>query len=468
MSKKGQKVTPNKPFSLKPVVAFLLYLFALFFGSALFPLATGLSLPIALISCGVGTLLFMVITRGKMTFFLSANWMFLPAILLIMNPDAAEAVGSFAWNQAMGGWVVAVWIAGLIYIVLASLVRLFGADKVARFFPRRLIGPLVIVAGLTAMAGIFESDIISPIRDFGASAYKTWIIFGVSLLSTLLFFAFKKTRSVFRLAPAGIGVIAGLLTTLVLDGTELLFLSKDLGQTLLLGPLSQGSGQASLFVFQDLETYFGFWSYLHFDWSSILSVIPLVLLAFGVHLVTVDRMDKKAETTLATEPGIDRTLVTEGIFTMASGLLSGVPMSLALGNDTLLRNDKPSRQGALITASLVLILLAIFEYGTFLQSVFPRAAVAGSLLGVLGFIALRGIALTFPHGFKISKGNLVLALLIVAFGLGLSGLEFYNSLTHRLDAFLIPGGILLSPLSVCVALFFLVHVIWTLGQTKRP
>ena len=467
MPKKGKKVTPQQGFSPKTVVAFLLYLFALFFGSALFPMATGLSLPVALISCGIGTLLFMLITRGKMSFFLSANWMFLPAILLIMNPDAAQAVGSMAWNQAMGGWVVAVWIAGLIYIILASLVRLFGMDKIARFFPRRLIGPLVIVAGITSMATILEYHVFSPVRDFGASPYKTWIIFGVSLLATVLFFTFKKTRSVFRLAPAGIGMVAGLLATAVLDGTELLFLSKDLHQTLLFGAFAQGSSNPALFVFQDLETYFGFWSYLHFDWNAILSVCPLVFLAFGVHLVTMDRIDRKAETTLAQEPGIDRSLVAEGICTMTSGLLSGVPMSLASGNDTLLKKNKPSYQAALVAASVVLILLAVFEYGTFLQNIFPRAVVAGSLIGTLAFIALRGVSLTFPTGLKIGKINWAWTLLIVVLGLGLSGVSFYNSLTHVWDAILIPGGLSLAPLSVIVFLAFSCFFVVTLIQNRR-
>lgn len=451
------KTLPKSRFA-HGIASFALYLLALIFGSIILPLATGLSLPIALLACGVASFLFLLISRGKMSFFLTANLIFLPGILLIMDEESRRTVGSVAWNQAMGGLVVAVWVAGLLYIVLASLVRLFGVEAIRRYFPPRIIGPLVLVAGLTALPSIFETMVIAPYRDGGASVYKSWILFAVAFAVTVVFYSFKKSRKVFRLVPAAIGLVSGFLVALLLDGIELWFLSKDISQTLLVNAFVHPASFFPLFLFQDAETYFGFWSYVHFDVNALLAIVPLVLIAFGVHLTTIERIDNHTQTTILSQPGVDRTLVGEGICTMAAGLLSGMPVSVASGNETMTKKEGGAPWIPLVIACVVVVALSLFGYGAFLQSVFPMAIVGGTLFGILGFVAFRGGQITLQKNPKKDWKEYVLVGFIILLGLGLSAIQFINSMLRIWDDIVLPGGLLLSPLSLLAVVAFLLNL----------
>ncbi len=456
MALQSRPKTQSKPSFLTSSGTFLLVFLGLLFGGALLPLATGLSLPIAWLSCGLVSLLFLLITRTRVTSFLTANLIFISGMLIVMDETSRSAIGSPAWNQALGGLVVAVWVAGLLYIVLASLVRLFGHQKVQRYFPPRVVGPTLMLAGLAALPFLVETTVISPVRDLGVSAYKSWVIFGCALVATLLFFFFKKTRKMFRLMPAAMGLSVGLISALLLDGIELLFLSKDLSQTLLLGPLGDIPQSLPIFVFQDLETYFGFWSYVHFDATALVAIVPLVLIAFGVHLTVVEPTHNPQNPDQNAQPGIDRILVGEGICTMASGLLSGIPVGVKLAHE-----KKVSKHSVLpiLLACLAVLILSLFGFFSYFQEIFPTPIIGGTLVGVLLTIILQGFKLAFPKSAPKTFKNLIFPMVILLVGVAAITLFFIHSIFNLWSDIFVPWGILLAPLSVVVVLAFLVNTL---------
>lgn len=446
-----QKKLQKRPF-LRKIGTFLLVFSALFFGGALLPLATGLSLSIAWFSCALASLLFLFITRTRGTRFLTVNLLFISGMLIVMDEQARSSLGSPAWNQAVGGLVVAVWVAGLLYIVLASLVRLFGKHKMDRYFPPRVVGPTLILAGLAAIPFLIETNVVAPIRDFGASGYKFWLLFAVTVIPSVVIFLFKKTRKISRLVPAGVGLVTGLLTALLLDGIELLWISKDLSQTLLLGPLSQISPNLPVFVFQDLETYFGFWSYVHFDAQALVAIVPLVLIAFGIHLTSESK--DPVETGSVAPLGTDRVLVAEGICTMASGLLSGMPVAVNFVDES---DEQKHSVWPFLVACFALLILSLFNVFTGIQGIVPTPIVGGTLIGVLLIFVFQGYELAFQKGVGQSWKNRLFPIAILVVGMAGTVFYFIHSLFNLWSSLFSPWGILLAPLSIVVILSFLVN-----------
>ena len=131
--------TVNERFTLKTAVLSFQHMFAMFGATVLVPILAGMSISVALLSAGLGTIAFYFITKKKVPVFLGSSFAFLPA--LIASMAGSGAIGSDTWNVAMGKTSVAVMLAGLVYIVFSLLLKKIGVDRIRKLFPPIVVGP---------------------------------------------------------------------------------------------------------------------------------------------------------------------------------------------------------------------------------------------------------------------------------------------------------------------------------------
>lgn len=415
----------------------------------LVPLLANLSVSVALLSAGLGTLLFLILTRKKVPVFLGASFAFLPGLMAIMCADGIESVGSNSWQYAMGGLVVAIWLAGLLYIVVATLLRVVGLKKIRKIFPAYIVGPVVIVIGLTLIPKVLYRDVLSPYWDYSFSAWKQWAMLIATALGIIIVSSFAKPKKILSLTAVLCGFGIGYACALVLDGIEMLFLSGDIGQTLIFIEFSRYSSLnwSQVVIFQDMESYFGFWRYLHFDLNSIVLICPISLVAIIEHINNIDEISQASGTDYLLDPGVDQTIVGQGIGTMFSGLVGGIPIVAYSENAAIMETKKDYRVKPLAIAAIIAIVLGMLTPLANLVYTIPKAVVGGTAIIILGMIAVRGVKMAFyaREELRLPRNSAIMAL-ILAIGLGLGSMSFVSDITGDEAFKIVLWGIEISPL----------------------
>jgi uracil permease len=144
--KKTMGKTKKEGFTLKTAILSFQHMFAMFGATILVPILTGMSISVALLSAGLATIAFYFIAQKKVPVFLGSSFAFLPA--LISGMQGAGEIGSDTWNRAMGKVSVAVMLAGLVYVIIALLLKRIGVDRIRKLFPPIVVGPVIVVIGM--------------------------------------------------------------------------------------------------------------------------------------------------------------------------------------------------------------------------------------------------------------------------------------------------------------------------------
>jgi len=428
-----------------------LHFLAMFGATILVPLLANLSISVALLSAGLGTLLFILLTRKKVPVFLGSSFAFLPGLMAIMTMDGIEEVGSNSWQFAMGGLVVAIWLAGLLYIVFASLLRVIGLKKLRAIFPAYVVGPVIIVIGLILVPKVVYNDIIAQYWDYHSVPWKEWTIAIVTMLGIIFVASLAKPKKFLSFMPVLSGFGIGYLTALIIDAVEMIFISHDISQTMILVEFSRQSsinwGQVA--IFQDMESYFGFWRYLHFDLNAIALICPIGLVAMIEHINNIDEISHTSEHDFLLDPGVDQTIVSQGIGTMLSGLLGGLPITAYSENASLMADRKDFRVNPLVYAAIIAMIVGIFSPFANLFYTIPKAVIGGTAVVIFGMIAVRGAKMMFYGREELHQPrNVAIAAAILTIGLGFGTLSFVSDITGDLSFKLLLGGVDISSLFI--------------------
>jgi len=393
-------------------------------GSVLVAFAANLGLAQLLIAMGLATLVFVAIGGKKHPFMVGPAAVFLPALLIYARSYETLTIGTPAWQFRLGGLLVAIWISGLVYVVLASIVRFVGIKRIRRLFSPQFGNLLVAVILLTALPRVFLFTMREPLLAQPEATYKFYVIAIVALLTFAL---------VTMLVPRGktaepwallLGLCGGLLATLILDAVEILWLSKDIGSTLLLGRFNAGLFAAPLTVFQDIPAQFGFWGYLHFDWESILLVVPFSFVALAEHIGAMTRFAQK---TAETDAGLhaDQTILAEGVAVLVGGMVSGYPLTISDAGVKIATEDQRPHPLTLTLLAAITFGLGVFTPVSAVLMALPLPLIGGLLLGWLASRATVAIG-HFATSLKDEPqpGATAMALLIMALGFVMATLEF--------------------------------------------
>ncbi len=435
MSKTNKVAIGNEPIydarSLgkgKMVVLGFQHMFAMFGATVLVPILTGLSISTTLLFAGLGTLLFHLVTGGKVPAFLGSSFVFLGGYAAVA-PLAGN--GDMTNAQLLPYACLGVACAGLVYLVLAAFIKIVGIERVMKFFPPVVTGPIIIAIGLS-LAGSAVSN-----------CSTNWIVALVALLVVIIFNIWGKGMA--KIVPIILGVGAGYLVALGLHlvtvfapdfaaqypaiftaGGNPLFDFSGIGSTLSeIGKGNLWGNLVGLPIEPERTVLAVDWSNTSLVVSSIAAITPLALATMMEHIGDISAISSTCGRNYIKEPGLHRTLIGDGLATTLASLF-GAPANTTYGENT----------GVLALTKVydpkVIRLAALFACGvSFLPLVsgviktIPTAVIGGISFVLYGMISAVGVRNVVESKVDFTKSrNLIIAAMILVTALGTSGLGF--------------------------------------------
>jgi len=364
------------------------HVLAMFGATVLVPLLTGLPMSVALFAAGVGTLIFHFITKRKVPVFLGSSFAFIGGIIAVK-----DITGDIAY--ATGG----IMAAGVMYLVLALLVYIFGAQKVRSFFPPVVTGPIIITIGLF-LAPVAINSIISVAE--GGALWVNWVIAASVLVTMMVVSVFAK--GFFKMVPILFGITVGFIVSLIFNA----------------------SGY-SVVNFEALEkaSWFSVPAFVlpKFSWQAVAIIAPISIVTFVEHIGDVTANGAVVGEDFFKDPGLHRTLIGDGVATMLAGFLGG-PANTTYGENTgVLAATKNYDPRSLRIAACFAIVLSFFGKFSGLLSSLPGPVMGGISIILFGMIASVGLRALVEGNvdFKKSRNLIIVAIMLV---LGLGGASF--------------------------------------------
>ena len=372
----------------------LQHVLAMFGATVLVPFLTGLNPSIALLTAGIGTLLFHACTKGIVPVFLGSSFAFIGAIALVLKENGIAAV--------KGGVISA----GFVYVTMAYVIKVAGIEKVKSFFPPVVVGPIIMVIGLRL------SPVALNMAGYSNGAFdpKSLIVASVVIITMITISILEK--SFFRLVPILISVIVGYLTAFALGMVDL-HLLKD-ASWIGFSP----DALTSLTTIPD------------FSLTSVLAIAPIALVVFIEHIGDITTNGAVVGKDFFKDPGISRTLLGDGIATIAAGFLGG-PANTTYGENTgVLAVTKVYDPSILrIAACYAIILGFIGKFGVMLQTI-PVPVMGGVSIILFGMIASVGVRTLIDAELNFSHSrNLVIASIIFVLGIAIDNIAVWRTVS---------------------------------------
>lgn len=414
-----QAPNSNKQTAGKMILLGIQHVFAMFGSTVLVPILTGMDPSMALLCAGIGTLIFHLVTKGKVPAFLGSSFAFIAAICAVAaDMSGGAAVGTPEYFEglryACGGIVVA----GGLYLVMSCLVMIFGADKIRSFFPPLVTGAIVIVIGLMLAPTAINNITTATNPATGATETLTggalWINWLIAAVTIGAMFAVSIAgKGFFKLVPILIGIAVGYIVTLICQ----LCGANIFGQPLVDFTALNENGWFQMPRFQTPL----------FNLKSILTIAPLAIVTFVEHIGDMQANGAVVGQDFIKDPGLHRTLLGDGLATMVAGLLGGPANTTYSENTGVLAATKNYNPATLRLAAVFAIVIAFCgKISAFLQTL-PSAVMGGVSIILFGMIAAVGLRTLVENqvDFKSSRNLMIIAIMLV---LGLGGAAIHISL----------------------------------------
>ena len=392
-------------------------LFVAFGALVLVPILTGLDSNVALFTAGIGTLLFQIITKGKVPVFLASSFAFLP-------PLFAAQQGQFSYPGIMCGLMAA----GVLYVVISLLIRVFGADFLHRVLPPVVTGPVIMLIGLI----LAPTSVHMAMGRAGDGSIwlepqtTAMIIAAISLVTTI--FVSLLGKGLFKLIPILCGIGAGYIASLVMDATGIsASLYTDFAAKAVDGAVN-GTAMApwmdgTLISFAPLaeRAWFAMPNFTLpvWDLDAIIFVLPIAIAPAIEHFGDILAIGSIAGKDYVKDPGIQNTMLGDGLATSLAALLGGPPnttYSEVSGAVALTRAFNP----AIMTwAAITAIVLAFCGKLGGLLNTIPVPVMGGIMVLLFGAIAVIGLStLVRAQVDLLEARNLAIVAIILVSGLG--------------------------------------------------
>lgn len=444
------KKEKRQKISRRGVLAFQ-HVFAMFGATVVVPLLVGLSVPVALLSAGIGTIIFYFLSKKKVPVFLGSSFAYLPGLMAHMSTHASGApIGSEVWQRAVGSLVPAIAITGLVYVVLSILVRLVGMERIKKLFPPVVVGPIIVVIGMVLAPKIIHSNVIDQYHSGQMLSWQAWTIAIVTLLSIIIISTVSKEKSFFRVTPILLGFAIGILTTIIID-TITLISTKDVSQTIMFVKFSQHTDLdwKQIIIFQNIGDTFGFYKYLKFDLEPTLMIAPIALVSFMEHIGDINASSAVCGEDFMIDPGIHRTVLGDGVATISAAFLGAPPKTTYGENTAVLAITKNYDPFNLFLAGIIASILGIFTvFGNLIQTI-PAPVIGGASIVLFGMISASGLKTLISSKINLNNTkNMIVVSLILSLGLGLAALSLVGDITGDNVYKIIIGNIEISPLAI--------------------
>lgn len=406
----------------------LQHMFAMFGATILVPILVnsyfqgeGLSIQVTLFFAGIGTLFFHVCSKMKVPAFLGSSFAFLGGFATVAELDTGIFAGMTYGEKlpyACGGIV----IAGLLYLILALVIKLVGVKRVMRFLPPVVTGPIIICIGLS----------LAPSAVNNASS--NWFLATIALAVIIVFNIWGK--GMWKIIPILLGVVISYGVALIMNAVG--FTNAD-GSAILDFSGVASSSIAGLPPFQLCK----------FNLTAILVMAPIALATMMEHIGDISAISATVGENFIEDPGLHRTLVGDGLATSLSALFGG-PANTTYGENTgVLELSGVYDPKVIRLAALYAIILSFIPKMAAVIGSLPSAIIGGVSFILYGMISAIGVRNIVENKVDFTKSrNLIIAAVILVCGLGFSsGLTFTvggTSITLTALAIAALAGIILN------------------------
>ena len=400
----------------KTLILGLQHMFAMFGATVLVPAITGLNVSTTLLFAGLGTLLFHLITGRKVPAFLGSSFAFLGAYGLATASGADIPL-------TYSGFGVAV--AGLMYLVLALLFKIFGTKKVMKFFPPIVTGPVIIAIGLTLAGTAIDS------------CTNNWLVALVAILVVVVCNIWGK--GMVKIVPILLGVVASYLVAVLVDPAARANVATKVAEADWVGlPIVWEETALSIFN-KDLDV-----SMLI---TAVITIAPISLATIVEHVGDMCAISSTVGKNYVAEPGLHKTLVGDGLATTVSALFGG-PANTTYGENTgVLALSKVFDPLVVRLAAYFAIILSFCPKFAALIVAMPAATMGGVSLVLYGMISAVGVRNVVENQVDFTKSrNVLIAAMILCLAIGIK----YSPLTGGAITFPI-GAVTISLSGLAVA-----------------
>lgn len=390
-----------KNFTGKDYALGVQHLFAMFGATVLVPLLTGFNPALALVTAGIGTLIFHFCTQFQVPVFLGSSFAFIGAV--------ATAAATKGIPYAQGGIIAA----GLVYVVLSFIIKAIGSEKVKSMFPPVVTGPVILVIGIS-LAGIAVKDALNIATS---DAFQTFTTLGftpdtilnllIALFTLAVVIGFSIfAKGFFKLVPILFGIGSGYVLCLILHAMGLYHMDFS-------------AIVAAPWLNIPYVTP-GFFSLPKFDWGVIISIAPIALVTFMEHVGDITTNGTVVGKNFFDKPGLHRTLLGDGLATLVAGFFGGPANTTYSENTGVLATTKNYNPAILRMAAVFAIILGFLgKFGAALQTI-PGPVKGGVELVIFGMIASIGIRSLAEANLDFTNSrNLIIVALILTLGLGI-------------------------------------------------
>lgn len=419
------------------------HMFAMFGATVLVPLLTGLDIATTLLMAGLGTLFFHLVTKGKVPAFLGSSFAFLGGYGAI-----APLAGSNGMTQAqlLPYACIGVAVAGLLYLVVAALIKAVGVSKVMRFFPPVVTGPIIIAIGLS-LCGSAKNN-----------CDANWVLALTALAIVIIFNIWGKGMA--KIIPILLGVLGACAVAAIL--------AVACGKTITAADGAEyiamfGNESFKLFSVSALENvksaaWIGLpihWEKTVFggvDWkngaliaSSIIAIAPIALATMMEHIGDISAISSTTKRNFIEDPGLHRTLIGDGFATTFASLFGG-PANTTYGENTgVLALSKVYDPRVIRIAACFAIVLSFSPKFAAVIELIPTAVIGGISFILYGMISAIGIRNLIENQIDFSKSrNLIITAVILV--CALSGVVIPINATAKITSLAVASiaGIVLN------------------------
>ena len=379
----------EKPTIAKWIILALQHVFAMFGATILVPIMvntsageTVLTIPVALVTSGIGTLIYILCTKGRSPVYLGSSFAFIA-------PLAAAYV-----KGGISGAMVGVMAVGLVYVIFAIIIHFIGKKWIDKLLPPVVIGPMIMIIGLS-----LAPSAISQV-GLGTGTQIDWRCIAVALITFLTTaIVMVRGKGFLKIIPFLVGIVVGYVSAIC-------FGLVDFSPVL----------EASFFSMPNFVIPF-----LNYtpNFSALLTIVPISLVTIAEHIGDHTALSTIIGKNLLKEPGLDRTLLGDGLATFVAGFLGG-PANTTYGENTsVVGMTKVASVWVIGLAAIIAICLGFLGKFTALVSTIPDAVLGGVSLLLYGFISVNGLKVLIENKIDFGKSkNIVVASTMLVLGLG--------------------------------------------------
>lgn len=373
----------DKPAPLQWFGLSLQHLFAMFGATVLVPILVGLNPGIAILSSGVGTLIYILVTQGKIPAYLGSSFAFVVAMQALMKTQGYPAI-------AQGSVAV-----GIIYLLVALLISRIGSDWIDKILPPVVVGPVVMVIGLS-LAGTAAKDAMMNQNHYDLK------FFVVALITLGLTIAFNMLLKGFlSLIPILLGIVGGYLVATLFGLIDFT-------------PVTQ----AAWLAVPDFELPFISYQPKVY-WSAILGMAPIAFVTMTEHMGHIMVLDELTQRDFFKDPGLHRTLSGDGLASIIAGFIGGPPVTSYGENIGVLAITKVHSVFVIIGAGILAVVFGFVGKLSTLIMTIPSPVIGGISFLLFGVIAANGLRILIENKIDFDKKrNLMIAATILVVGIG--------------------------------------------------